>query len=149
MGYRSQVGYVISFDWDIDWTEHATDADKKLKGKDVFHTFITEAKANEETKLCFDEESPLEINENQLLLKFHVDDWKWYDSFDDVKCHENLLNLAEEYVEAQENNQAMQNLTISYGFVRIGEDVNDIDERYGGNDGYRLIHPFSSIEFDV
>jgi hypothetical protein len=84
-----------------------------------------------------------------LILKFYVDDWKWYESYSGVACHESLLNLADEYIEAQENNQAMQNLTISYGFVRIGEETNDIDERYGGDDGYSLLYPVRSIQFEV
>ena len=149
MGYRSQVGYAISFAWDIQWNANATDADKKLIGKDIFNTFILEAKAKEETRLCFDEDSPLEIIEDKLILKFYVDDWKWYESYSGVSCHESLLNLADEYIEAQENNQAMQNLTISYGFVRIGEETNDIDERYGGDDGYSLLYPVRSIQFEV
>lgn len=150
MGYRSEVGYVISFNEDIEWTELATDEDKKLTGADIFNTFLTEAKSNEDTKLCFDEdESPLEIDKERLVLKFYVDDWKWYDDYDEVKCHERLLDLAEEYIDAQNNNQAMKSLTISYGFVRVGEETEDIDTRYGGDDGYSLIYPTRSIQFEV
>ena len=78
-----------------------------------------------------------------------MSDWKWYDDYDDVKCHERLLDLAEEYIDAQNSNKAMRNLTISYGFVRIGEETDDIDTKYGGDDGYSLIYPTRSIEFEV
>jgi hypothetical protein len=149
MGYRSQVGYAIQFDKNIQWTAIATDADKELTGEDIFNTFLTEAKAKTETMLCFDEEnSPLEIDKEKLLFKFYVDDWKWYESYSGVSCHESLLSLADEYIEAQENNQAIKNLTISYGFVRIGEETNDIDERYGGDDGFSLLYSVRSIEFE-
>lgn len=150
MGYRSEVGYVISFDKNIMWTDEATDEDKKLTGEGIFNTFITEAKANEDTKLCFNEdESPLEVDHENLILKFYVSDWKWYDDYDDVKCHERLLDLAEEYIDAQNSNKAMRNLTISWGFVRIGEETDDIETKYGGDDGYSLLYPTRSIEFEV
>jgi len=150
MGYQSEVGYAIQFDRNIQWTDTATDEDKKLTGEDIFNTFIAEAKLREETKLCFDEEeSPLEINQEDLLLKFYVDSCKWYDDYEDVQCHEALLKLADEYIDSQENNQAMKHLTISYGFVRIGEETEDIDSRYGGDDGYSLLYPVRSIQFEV
>lgn len=150
MGYQSEVGYVIAFDRDIKWTNEATDEDKKLTGEGIFNTFVVEAKANEDTKLCFDEEeSPLEVDSENLMLKFHVDSWKWYDDYKEVKCHENLIDLAEEYIDAQEKNKAMKHLTISYGFVRIGEETEDIDTKYGGDDGYSLLYPVRSIEFEV
>ena len=150
MGYRSEVGYAIRFNKDIEWTDHATDEDKKLTGADIFNTFLTEAKSNDDTKLCFDEnESPLEIDKERLLFKFYVDDWKWYDDYEEVQCHERLLELAEEYIDAQNNNQAMRNLTISWGFIRIGEETEDIDTKYGGDDGYSLLYPLRSIQFEV
>ncbi len=150
MGYRSEVGYAISFNKEIQWTDHATDEDKKLKGEDIFNTFITEAKSKEDTKLCFDEdESPLEIDHENLLLKFYASDWKWYDDYAEVGCHEALLKLAEEYIDSQENNQAIKHLTLSYGFVRIGEETEDIETRYGGDDGYSLLYPTRGIEFEV
>ena len=150
MGYRSEVGYAIQFNKEIVWTALATDEDKKLKGEDIFNTFLTEAKSNDDTKLCFDEnESPLEIDKERLLFKFYVDDWKWYDDYEEVQCHERLLELAEEYIDAQNNNQAMRNLTISWGFIRIGEETEDIDTKYGGDDGYSLLYPLRSIQFEV
>lgn len=150
MGYHSEVGYVIAFDKNIQWTDEATDEDKKLTGEGIFNTFLTEAKSNEDTKLCFDEdESPLEVDHENLILKFHLDSCKWYDDYDDVKCHERLLDLAEEYIDAQNSNKAMRNLTISWGFVRIGEETEDIDTKYGGDDGYSLLYPVRSIEFEV
>ena len=89
MGYRSEVGYAIAFDKDLKYADDVPDKDKLLTGVDVFNTFLAEAKSREDTKLCFDEnESPLEIKKEDLLLKFHVDSWKWYDDYNDVQCHE-------------------------------------------------------------
>ena len=45
--------------------------------------------------------------------------------------------------------QAIKHLTISYGFVRIGEETEDIETRYGGDDGYSLLYPTRGIEFEV
>jgi hypothetical protein len=84
-----------------------------------------------------------------MLLKFYASDWKWYDEYDDVQCHERLLELAEEYITAQQEDDKLKHLSISYGFVRIGEETEDIDTKYGGDDGYSLLYPTRGIEFEV
>jgi hypothetical protein len=33
--------------------------------------------------------------------------------------------------------------------VRIGEETEDIDTKYGGDDGYSLLYPTRGIEFEV
>mgnify|MGYP003339254950 CR=1 FL=1 len=48
-----------------------------------------------------------------------IKDVKWYDSFEDVKAHEDMLELCVE-------------CGGSYKFVRIGEEYDDLDEREGG-----------------
>jgi hypothetical protein len=148
MGYRSEVGYVIAFDKDLKYADDVSDKDKLLTGVDVFNTFLAEAKSREDTKLCF-EHDELEVQESSLLLKFYASDWKWYDDYDDVQCHEKLLELAEEYINSQQEDSKLKHLSISYGFVRIGEEVEDIDTKYGGDDGYSLLYPTRGIEFEV
>jgi hypothetical protein len=148
MGYRSEVGYAIAFDRDLKYADDVPDKDKLLTGVDVFNTFLAEAKSREDTKLCF-EHDELEVQESSLLLKFYASDWKWYDDYDDVQCHEKLLELAEEYINSQQEDSKLKHLSISYGFVRIGEETEDIDTKYGGDDGYSLIYPTRGIEFEV
>ena len=148
MGYRSEVGYAIAFDKDLKYADDVPDKDKLLTGVDVFNTFLAEAKSREDTKLCFKHDE-LEVQESSLLLKFYASDWKWYDDYDDVQCHEKLLELAEEYINSQQEDSKLKHLSISYGFVRIGEETEDIDTKYGGDDGYSLIYPTRGIEFEV
>jgi hypothetical protein len=148
MGYRSEVGYAIAFDRDLKYADDVPDKDKLLTGVDVFNTFLAEAKSKDDTKLCF-EHDELEVQESSLLLKFYASDWKWYDDYDDVQCHEKLLELAEEYINSQQEDSKLKHLSISYGFVRIGEETEDIDTRYGGDDGYSLLYPTRGIEFEV
>ena len=148
MGYRSEVGYAIAFNEELKYSDDVPENERLLKGRDVFNTFLAEAKLRDDTKLCF-EHDELDVQESSLLLKFYASDWKWYDSFDDVQCHENLLNLAQEYIDAQEEDDKLKQLSISYGFVRIGEETEDIEQKYGGDDGYGLIYPTRGIEFEV
>jgi hypothetical protein len=148
MGYRSEVGYVIQFEPDIKWADSVTDEQKDITGKDLFNIFLNDAKNNPLTKLAFDEaDDDFSLDEDKLRIKFYADHAKWYESFDDVACHEKLLELVDEYIDAQENNEKFRKVSISYGFVRIGEETEDIDSRYGGYDGYDLIYPTRGIEF--
>ena len=148
MGYRSEVGYAIAFNEDLRYKNEVPDNQRLLTGRDMFNTFLAEAKSREDTKLCF-EHDELEVQETSMLLKFYASDWKWYDDYDDVQCHEKLLELAEEYITAQQEDDKLEGLSISYGFVRIGEETEDIDTKYGGDDGYSLLYPTRGIEFEV
>lgn len=143
MGYRSEVSLVIQTDNPID-----------DKCKDLWATFITEAKALDDTKwfmsiLCdtADEEtkkyyegwlegSGLDM-ENQSIVCYFCD-VKWYESFHDVQSVEALLKLAESYVEG--------NHPLSYAFVRVGEDQDDIDYMHGGEKSYSLVRPVTYID---
>lgn len=150
MGYRSEVGYVIQFEDKIQWSDTATEEDKKITPKDLFNMLLNDAKTNPNTKLCFDDDDGIfTMDSDKLLIKFHADDVKWYDSFDDVLCHEAFIDMVQEYVDAQESNDKYKAVCISYGFVRIGEEVEDIETKYGGYDGFDLIYPTRGIEFNV
>lgn len=150
MGYRSEVGYVIKFEDRIFWSEQATDEDKKITVKDLFNVFINDAKTNPKTKLAFDEaDGDFKLDYDNLMIKFYADNVKWYESFEDVDCHEKLLDMAEEYIDAQSENDKYGSVCISYGFVRIGEETEDIETRYGGYDGYDLVYPTRSLQFSM
>lgn len=95
MGYRSEVAYMVCFrDEEIDGVN---------KGKEMFYTFLAEAKSRTETANCFLEEGKpfagFVVDEKQLRFEFYADNVKWYDGYTDVDCHNNLVDLAREYVD--------------------------------------------------
>ena len=99
MGYRSDVAYLILFLP----TEN---------GKALFYTFLAEAKAKQETQLCF-EDNDLEVDEEKLRISMQAESVKWYEDYEDVECHNALLALADEYrsqefVRAQTLNDALR-----------------------------------------
>jgi hypothetical protein len=148
MGYRSDVGYKIKFDKDLDW--HASipvEARQVMTSKDLFNTFLAEAKVKEETKLCFnDDDGVLDIDENNLSITFSASSVKWYESYSDVQCHEALLDLANEWIEQHEKDERFTGSPIRWAFCRIGEEHDDVEERHG-NGGYDLVYTYRSIEF--
>ena len=147
MGYRSDVGYKIKFDKDLEWLESVADDKKNVTSKDLFNLFVTEAKSKEETKLCFDDDDgAFEIDDENLSITFFAESVKWYESFEDVQCHEKLLELADEWLE-QHNIEDKFYSPLRWGFVRVGEEADDIEERHG-NEGYELVYLTRGISFD-
>jgi len=118
MGYRSDVAYTIRF-------VHEDDTNNKQS----FYTFLAEAKVNAATAACFGELgwAEFEIDEARYRINFACDNVKWYENYPDVACHEALISLANEWDEDGDNNSG-----ISYIFIRVGENVDDIEERCGG-----------------
>lgn len=148
MGYYSEVGYKIKFDKDVPWAKDIPISDALPTSKNLFNLFVTEAKTKPETKLCFEEEDGLfEIDEDNLCIKFYADSVKWYDDYPDVQCHEALLELADEWVSQQAEDKRLEGSCIRWGFVRIGEENDDIDERHNNN-GYDLVYLTRGISFD-
>jgi hypothetical protein len=147
MGYRSDVGYKIKFDKDLEWLESVADDKKNVTSKDLFNLFVTEAKSKEETKLCFDDDDgAFEIDDENLSITFFAESVKWYDSFEDVQCHEKLLELADEWLEQHDIEDKFYS-PLRWGFVRIGEEHDDVEERHG-NEGYELVYITRGISFD-
>lgn len=103
MGYRSDVGYVIRFQ-DIDNM-------KKFVGLHSINDHTREAL--NECEVCLEE----------CELHYHADDVKWYDSFEEVQAHEFLLESLDEEGAPE----------AGYRFVRIGENDDDNEQKYGGN----------------
>jgi hypothetical protein len=96
MGYRSEVAYMVCFrDEEIDGVN---------KGKEMFYTFLAEAKSKTETANCFLEEGKpfagFVVDKEKLRFEFYADNAKWYDGYTDVDCHNALVDLAREYVDA-------------------------------------------------
>ena len=144
MGYRSEVAYTIRFD----------DSDK---GRQTFDIFLADARQNEDTKGAFEDERSesypdgcLIIDRTKLAINFHADYVKWDESFSDVKCHDALIMLAREYIDelVEDEVAKVYECCMGYMFYRIGEELNDIDEQYGGNTDWQWLGVARSIERD-
>jgi len=146
MGYRSDVGYKIKFDKELEWLPSIPVEARTITSKDLFNTFLAEAKSREDTKLCFeDDDGVFKIDEDNLAISFFASGVKWYESYPDVDCHESLLNLANEWIYQHEDDERFYS-PVRWGFCRIGEENDDLEER-NNNEGYDLIYITKSIEF--
>ena len=61
-------------------------------------------------------------------VKFECDDWKWYDSYPDIQFLENLFDEFEELVIGEDSSETSYALE----YVRVGESIEDIEERFRG-----------------
>ena len=151
---------------------------EKEYAKSLFYTFLAESKAKQETMKAWDDEvkdskylnsgkqieygGALEVDYERQLIKFRAEDVKWYDHYPDVDCHNAMVGLAEEYISGDEpslsGNTKLDDPSLerdnseymSYTFVRIGENSDDIETRSGGTcetDDY--IYPVSTIQWDL
>lgn len=120
MGYRSDVGYKVKFTDEGQW-----------------NLFLLEAKSKPETRLCFEDEA-LTVVHDERELRFWAQGVKWYEDYEDVKCHTELLDLCDEYLERQEkllegSPPSINPYVVSYLFRRIGESEDDLEERHNGD----------------
>ena len=140
MGYRSTVAYTIRFipieQEDIDFVM------AEERAKSSFYTFLAEAKAKETTALCFsDKESDVfKVIEEDLELRFFAEEVKWYESYPDVACHEELISLSKSWVD--------DNLYIGGAFARVGEDISDNVEDVWGQGEYGWVGVNRSVYAD-
>ena len=132
MGYRSDVAYTIRF---VD--------DHDTNNIQSFYTFLAEAKIKPECAIALAE---VTIDEKNQRFTFFADDVKWYDSYLDVMSHTALLELAGDW--AKQVFEGKLHCRIGYSFVRIGENVDDIEERYEGDFGYDWIQVERRINMD-
>ena len=136
MGYRSDVAYKITF-----------------HNKDQWNVFLIEAKSKPETRLCFEDEC-LTVVHNEQELRFHAEGVKWYSDYEDVKCHLNLFELCDEYLERQEKNfvdgesRSSTPPVVSYLFKRVGESEDDAEELSGGDPDWGWIELIRYIRVD-
>jgi hypothetical protein len=143
MGYRSEVSFVIQTDDPIDdkcknlWTTFITEA-KVLDDTKWFMSILCDT-ADEETKKSYEgwiEGTGLDMEKQSIVCYFS--DVKWYDSFNDVQSVQALLELADSYIEDKH--------PLSYAFVRVGEDNDDVVHECSGENGYHLIRPVTYID---
>lgn len=118
MGYRSDIAYKIKFD-----------------RKEDFWGFIAEAKLDPDTALCFSEESwgeeYFEVDEEKYEIQFLAEGVKWYSDYDEVKCHEALWDKASERDD--------EGVEVEGAWCRIGEESDDNEEKYFGDDPYDMV----------
>jgi hypothetical protein len=132
MGYRSDVAYTIRF---ID--------DHDTNNSQSFYTFLLEAKANPKCAIALAE---VEVDSARQRFTFTATDVKWYESYPDVDSHMALISLAEDW--ACQVTEGKLNCRIGSVFVRIGEDVNDVEERHQGDYNYDWIQVERKITMD-
>ena len=141
MGYRSTVAYTIRF-----IAPRVDEPDKGLTEehcKATFYTFLAEAKANQDTAGAFLDED-IKIDEGNLAIYFYAGHVKWYESYEDVKCHEALLELSKEWADDGD----CSNPYISGAFARIGEEMEDNTEEVWGQGDYDWIAIHRTMECD-
>jgi hypothetical protein len=151
MGYRSEVAYGIKVD-DIVWNDDATEEEKNLSADGIFLLMLTEMQGDEVAKKCFDSTNDindyLTIDKEARTIKFYADSVKWYDSYEDVKCHERLYEMMVEYAELYDSKQGMEN-PVSCSFIRIGEEIEDIEESGSGFDPWSIMSVYRGIEMNI
>lgn len=63
----------------------------------------------------------------ERMVRFEVEDWKWYDSYEEVQWLEKLFeDYADTFITADTENPR-DNSTYAIEFARVGEDYQDIE----------------------
>ena len=71
-------------------------------------------------------------------LVFEAEHVKWYDDYDDVKSVEGALDNFEELFIRDGKYELLDVPRCAYEYVRIGEDLDDLEVRYRGHVDYKL-----------
>lgn len=83
------------------------------------------------------EQDGSETTETLHVLDLYGDSWKWYEGYEDVTAWEAFMRGAPE-------------AGLEYEFIRIGEDVADIEQEASDNAAYYLsLHTYSSMEEEM
>ena len=123
MGYRSDVAYVIKFD-DIETRDNFVTLMLAKNDK-----WITQAL--DECEYRYDDDP---------VITFETQSVKWYDSFDDVKAHHQLMRDAVAIYKEKGGR---------YRFIAVGEDGEEnCDENDGEGDLYEYITTVHEVRTD-
>ena len=152
MGYRSEVAYGVKVD-DIIWSDQATEEEKNLSADGLFLLMLTEMQSDEVAGKCFDDTYEinvhLTVNKEARTIVFEPrDTLKWYDNYEDVKAHERLYEMMVEYAELYDSKQGMEN-PVSCSLIRIGEDIDDLEERGAGYDPWSIMNVTRGIDIHI
>jgi hypothetical protein len=90
--------------------------------------------------------SEVVVSDKEQAFYFTATDVKWYDSYPDVMSHHALIDLAGDW--AKQVFEGKLHCRIGYVFVRIGENVEDIEERFEGDYNYDWIQVERRINMD-
>jgi hypothetical protein len=143
MGYRSDVAYTIRFIPIVQEHEGIDENTAIERAKATFFTFLAEAKAKHEIAGAFDDEY-IKVDEDNLAIYFYAGHVKWYESYEDVKCHEALMDLSKEWADDED----CSNPYIGGAFARIGEEMEDVVEECWGQGDYDWISVHRSMHCD-
>ena len=152
MGYRSEVAYGVKVD-EINRNDEATEEEKNLSADGIFLLMLTEMQQDEVAGKCFDDTH--EINkyltidkENRTIVFEAMDTLKWYENYEDVKAHERVYQIMEEYAELYAHRNNISN-PVSCAFIRIGEDIDDLEERGAGYDPWSIMNVTRGIDINI
>lgn len=102
-------------------------ADLKLRGDKYMHEAL--------------EEMVLWESGAEAYFALEFGGWKWYESSPDIQAFEAIWSTFREMCESSEVDHKLNG-----AFVRVGEDDDDVERRYFGNDPYDLVRADVSIE---
>jgi hypothetical protein len=132
MGYRSTVAYTIRFTPHYPLNDSPSDEELK-QCKASFYTFLAEAKVKHSG--AFGEDFGVVVDEGNMALNFLAENVKWYETYEDVQVHEDLISLSKEWAEESDVPFKGGNKNIGGIFMRIGEETDDIvQEEWGEAD---------------
>lgn len=76
--------------------------------------------------------------DNDLVLKFDIPDVKWYPDYPEVQMFENMLSAFDGEIEGY-----------CTEFVRIGEESDDVEGRYTGDNCQYFLHVRREVDSNV
>jgi len=141
MGYRSQVACCISVDVERREIPNRTDVNGEPKyefvyDKDKFKQMIGFIKLSRFWELWQNSSDQDAIGWRNGRFIMYGADWKWYPDYEDVKEFHKMFNQLGE-IEG-----------ISGYFLRVGEEMRDVEEEQFGDDPcYDYFHAFSAMDF--
>ena len=101
MGYRSNVHIAVAFD--------NADTLREVMAVYAMNPLVQECNTAIDWEI-----------KNDTILYFSAEDSKWYEGYEDVQAYEHMLSVAEMF-------HKERGIEVAYYFVRIGEDIDDIE----------------------
>jgi hypothetical protein len=132
MGYRSDVVALI-------YPEPGDDKSEKFEQLKVLMATTFKDISDEYFGGC------MEWMDADRVLKFHLDDVKWYPSSPDVKMFEVMLNTFKGYLADDDSNIK----GYCTEFVRIGEAADDTEEDHTGDNNQYYLNVRRSIDCNL
>jgi hypothetical protein len=135
MGYRSDVAYTVRFKLDVTHRGPREKDDHDANNAQSFFTFLAEIKCDPLASSVLDEVTVLESRQE---INFSCESTKWYDAYPEVRAHERIIDIANEWCNDPDNNSG-----IWYTFVRLGEEIDD--NEYRQNCGTGVMSDYEAV----